>query len=128
MVSGGEMRDCKLHVVITPTYHRKVFQGRWRRLVGANLWAPCRKRETELVEWHAMPDHAPHRSVHLTTGNFQVLRYQFAILHHLQPQLRVAGQFIRACRCPSRAVHGHLLQRRLQPFHQRKSVVECLYC
>ena len=42
---------------------------------------------------HPFANNVPHRSFHLTTGNDQVLRYPFAILHHLQSRLQVADQF-----------------------------------
>ena len=50
--------DCKYHVVILPKYRRKVFSGRLRRPIGPILRDLCRQRGIELLEGHAMPDHA----------------------------------------------------------------------
>jgi putative transposase len=47
--------DCKYHVVILPTYRRKVLYGKLRRQIGAVLRDLCRQRGIELVEGHAMP-------------------------------------------------------------------------
>jgi putative transposase len=49
--------ECKYHVLIIPTYRRKVFYGRLRRQIGPILRELCRQRRIGLVEGHAIPDH-----------------------------------------------------------------------
>ena len=67
--------ECKYHVVILPTYRRKVFYGKLRRRVGDILRELCRQKDIGLIEGNAMPDHIhmvlsipPKYSVAMTMG------------------------------------------------------------
>ena len=48
---------CQYHIVITPKYHRKVVYGALRAEIGKILRELCRRKDVEIIEAHAMPDH-----------------------------------------------------------------------
>ena len=48
---------CQYHIVFTPKYHRKIIYGALRVGKGKILRELCRRKEVEIIEAHAMPDH-----------------------------------------------------------------------
>lgn len=70
---------------------------------------------------HPFPHHVPHRSLHLPTGDDQVLLDPLVVLHHPQTRLKVADQFPHRLALPLRpwTTRRNLLPHRPQPFHQR---------
>lgn len=48
---------CQYHIVFTPKYHRKVIFGLLRADIGKILRELCRRKDVEIIEAHAMPDH-----------------------------------------------------------------------
>jgi putative transposase len=83
--------DCKYHVVILPKYRRKVLYGRMRRGIGHILRELCRRKDIELVEGKAMPDHIhlllsvpPRYSIAMTIGYLKgksAIRIHRELLH-----------------------------------------------
>ncbi len=49
--------DCKYHIVFTPKYRRKVIYGKLRVSIGQILRKLCERKDVEIIEAHAMPDH-----------------------------------------------------------------------
>ena len=50
-------QKCQYHIVFTPKYHRKVVYGALRAEIGKILRELCRRKDVEIIEAHAMPDH-----------------------------------------------------------------------
>ena len=48
---------CQYHIVFTPKYHRKIIYGALREEIGKILRELCYRKEVEIIEAHAMPDH-----------------------------------------------------------------------
>ena len=48
---------CQYHIVFTPKYHRKIIYGALREEIGKILRELCERKEIEIIEAHAMPDH-----------------------------------------------------------------------
>ena len=48
---------CQYHIVFTPKYHRKIIYGALRAEIGKILRELCDRKEVEIIEAHAMPDH-----------------------------------------------------------------------
>ena len=48
---------CQYHIVFTPKYHRKVIYWALRAEIGKILRELCRRKDVEIIEAHAMPDH-----------------------------------------------------------------------
>ena len=48
---------CQYHIVFTPKYHRKIIYGALREEIGKILRELCKRKEVEIIEAHAMPDH-----------------------------------------------------------------------
>ena len=48
---------CQYHIVFTPKYQRKVIYGALREEIGKILRELCRRKDVEIIEAHAMPDH-----------------------------------------------------------------------
>lgn len=48
---------CQYHLVFTPKYHRKIIYGALRAEIGKILRELCKRKEVEIIEAHAMPDH-----------------------------------------------------------------------
>ena len=48
---------CQYHIVFTPKYHRKIIYGALRVEIGKILRELCQRKEVEIIEAHAMPDH-----------------------------------------------------------------------
>ena len=48
---------CQYHIVFTPKYHRKIIYGALREDIGKILRELCQRKEVEIIEAHAMPDH-----------------------------------------------------------------------
>ena len=48
---------CQYHIVFTPKYRRKIIYGALRVEIGKILRELCRRKEVEIIEAHAMPDH-----------------------------------------------------------------------
>ena len=48
---------CQYHIVFTPKYHRKIIYGALRAEIGKILRELCQRKEVEIIEAHAMPDH-----------------------------------------------------------------------
>lgn len=49
--------NCKVHIVFTPKYQRKVIYGKLRVSIGQIVRKLCEMKDIEIVEAHAMPDH-----------------------------------------------------------------------
>ena len=49
--------NCKVHIVFTPKYRRKVIYGKLRVSIGQILRKLCEMKDVEIIEAHAMPDH-----------------------------------------------------------------------
>jgi len=49
--------ECKYHIVFIPKYRRKVLFGEIRRELGEVFRSLARRRESEVLEGHLMPDH-----------------------------------------------------------------------
>jgi putative transposase len=49
--------DCKYHVVFAPKYRRKEIYGQIREDIGKILRELCSRKEVEIHEAHACPDH-----------------------------------------------------------------------
>ena len=45
------------HIVFTPKYHRKIIYGALREEIGKILRELCERKDIEIIEAHAMPDH-----------------------------------------------------------------------
>ena len=48
---------CQYHIVFAPKYRRKIIFGALRAEIGKILRELCRRKDIEIVEAHAMPDH-----------------------------------------------------------------------
>lgn len=48
---------CQYHIVFTPKYHRKIIYGALRAEIGKILRELCKRKDVEIIEAHAMPDH-----------------------------------------------------------------------
>ena len=48
---------CQYHLVFTPKYHRKIIYGALRAEIGKILRELCERKEVEIIEAHAMPNH-----------------------------------------------------------------------
>lgn len=66
--------ECKYHIVFAPKFRRKEIYGRLKQEIGAILRELCRRKEVEIIEAEACPDHI-HMYVSLP------LRYLFLILN-----------------------------------------------
>ena len=49
--------NCKFHIVFAPKYRRQVVYGRLRTEIGRILRELCRRKEIEILEAEACPDH-----------------------------------------------------------------------
>ena len=49
--------NCKYHIVFAPKYRRKAIYGELKREIGKILRALCERKNIEIIEAHAMPDH-----------------------------------------------------------------------
>ena len=49
--------NCKYHIVLAPKYRRQVVYGRLRTEIGKILRELCRRKEIEILEAEACPDH-----------------------------------------------------------------------
>lgn len=49
--------NCKYHIVFAPKYRRQVVYGRLRTEIGKILRELCRRKEIEILEAEACPDH-----------------------------------------------------------------------
>ena len=49
--------NCKFHIVFAPKYRRQVVYGRLRTEIGKILRELCRRKEIEILEAEACPDH-----------------------------------------------------------------------
>jgi len=66
---------CQYHIVFAPKYRRKIIYGALKVEIGKILKELCRRKDVELIEGHAMPDHihmlvsiAPNQSVSAFVG------------------------------------------------------------
>ena len=48
---------CQYHIVFTSKYRRKIIYGALRAEIGKILRELCRRKDVEIIEAHAMPDH-----------------------------------------------------------------------
>ena len=48
---------CQYHIVFCPKYRRKIIFGALRAEIGKILRELCRRKDVEIIEAHAMPDH-----------------------------------------------------------------------
>ena len=48
---------CQYHIVFAPKYRRKIIFGALRVEIGKILRELCRRKDIEIIEAHAMPDH-----------------------------------------------------------------------
>lgn len=48
---------CQYHIVFTTKYHRKIIYGALRAEIGKILRELCERKEVEIIEAHAMPNH-----------------------------------------------------------------------
>ena len=48
---------CQYHIVFAPKYRRKIIFGALRAEIGKILRELCRRKDIEIIEAHAMPDH-----------------------------------------------------------------------
>ena len=48
---------CQYHIVFTPKYHRKIIYGVLRAEIGKILRELCKRKDVEIIEAYAMPDH-----------------------------------------------------------------------
>jgi len=48
---------CQYHIVFAPKYRRKIIYGKLKAEIGKILRELCRRKDVELIEGHAMPDH-----------------------------------------------------------------------
>ena len=48
---------CQYHIVFIPKYHRKIIYGALRAEIGKILRELCDRKDVEIIEAHAMPDH-----------------------------------------------------------------------
>jgi putative transposase len=49
--------DCKYHIVFSPKYRRKIIYGQLRADIGQILRELCERKEVEIIEANACPDH-----------------------------------------------------------------------
>ena len=49
--------NCKYHIVFAPKYRRQVIYGRLRTEIGKILRELCRRKEIEILEAEACPNH-----------------------------------------------------------------------
>ena len=49
--------NCKYHIVFAPKYRRQVIYGRLRTEIGKILRELCKRKEIEILEAEACPDH-----------------------------------------------------------------------
>ncbi len=49
--------NCKYHIVFAPKYRRKMIYGRLRTEIGKILRELCKRKEIEILEAEACPDH-----------------------------------------------------------------------
>lgn len=50
--------ECKYHIVFIPKYRKKILYGKVRKRIGEIFQELCRYRRIDILEGHAMPDHA----------------------------------------------------------------------
>ena len=48
---------CQYHIVFTPKYHRKIIYGVLKAEIGRILRELCKRKDVEIIEAYAMPDH-----------------------------------------------------------------------
>ena len=48
---------CKYHIVFAPKYRRQIIYKQLRADIGKILRELCRRKDIEIIEAHAMPDH-----------------------------------------------------------------------
>lgn len=48
---------CQYHIVFAPKYRRKEIYGKLKRDIGKILRELCERKNVEMIEAHAMPDH-----------------------------------------------------------------------
>ena len=48
---------CQYHIVFTPKYHRKIIYGALRAEIRKILRELCLRKDIEIIEAHAMPNH-----------------------------------------------------------------------
>lgn len=48
---------CKYHVVFAPKYRRQIIYGKLRAEIGKMLRSLCKRKEVEIIEANACPDH-----------------------------------------------------------------------
>ena len=48
---------CQYHIVFAPKYRRKAIYGELKREIGKILRVLCERKNIEIIEAHAMPDH-----------------------------------------------------------------------
>ena len=48
---------CQYHIVFTPKYYRKIIYGVLRAEIGKILRELCKRKDVEIIEAYAMPDH-----------------------------------------------------------------------
>ena len=46
------------HLVFTPKYHRKIIYGALRAEIGKILRELCKRKDVDIIEAHAMPEHS----------------------------------------------------------------------
>ena len=49
--------DCKYHIVFSPKYRRRIIYGQLRADIGQILRELCERKEVEIIEANACPDH-----------------------------------------------------------------------
>lgn len=50
-------RKCQYHIVFAPKYRRKEIYGKLKKDIGKILRELCERKNVEIIEAHAMPDH-----------------------------------------------------------------------
>ena len=48
---------CQYHIVFAPKYRRKAIYGELKKEIGKILRDLCERKNVEIIEAHAMPDH-----------------------------------------------------------------------
>ena len=49
--------ECKYHIVFAPKFRRKEIYGKLKQEIGAILRELCRRKDVEIIEAEACPDH-----------------------------------------------------------------------
>ena len=57
MVNSFSFKLTICYIVFTPKYHRKIIYGALREDIGKILRELCQRKEVEIIEAHAIPDH-----------------------------------------------------------------------